>query len=246
MNPIAIVTGASRGIGRACALALAASAEPHDIAVHFHENAAAADATAAELRAKGVRAETFQANLSVAGQAALVEQVAERLGAPTVLIHCAGSIVEKPLSFTSPDELGRMLEVHALSAALLSQAMLRYVRKSERGRLIFIGSLAGEIGLGNASAYAAAKGALGGLCKSLALEAARWKTTVNIIAPGYVETDMTAPQDADRRKQLEATVPLGRYAKADEIAATAAFLCGPSAAYITGQTLIVDGGMSLG
>ncbi|HYF47797.1 MAG TPA: SDR family NAD(P)-dependent oxidoreductase [Planctomycetota bacterium] len=277
-RPVALITGGSRGIGRACARALAngypspyplpqgegkqqqallqeqgkkgrdgAQEQGFDLALQYHQNASAAEELAAELKSSGARVETFAADLSQKGTAAgLVEAVAEKLGPPVVLIHAAGAIIEKPLAFTSADDFSKMLELHALSAACLSQAMLRYIRKSDRGRIVLIGSLAGEIGLGNASAYAAAKGALNGLCRSLALEVARWKATVNVIAPGYVSTDMTAAQDAQRRAQLEKQIPLERFASPEEIAALAAFLCSREAGYITGQTIVVDGGMSLG
>jgi 3-oxoacyl-[acyl-carrier protein] reductase len=241
-RPIALITGASGGIGRECALALAPD---FDLALQYNRNAEELDRFAATLTP--ARALVFQSDLGQSGTtAALVEQVAEKLGPPTVLIHSAGHYVEKPIAFAKPEEFDALLEVHAISAAMLSKAMLRYIRKTEDGRIVLIGSLAGVVGLGNAAAYAAAKGAMQGLCKSLALEAARWKTTVNLIAPGYVETPMTSGQDAERKEALLKTIPLGRYAAPEEIAALAAFLCSPEAAYITGQTLVVDGGMSLG
>lgn len=244
-RPIAIITGASGGIGRACALALAQS---HDVALHFSSHAAPAEELAKEIRANaGVRAEIFQADLAAkSAPGTLIDQVAEKLGAPTTLVHAAGQIIEKPIAFTRPEDWDALFELHAISAALLSKAMLRYLRKSEHGRIVYIGSLAGVVGLGNGAAYAAAKGALQGLCKSLALEVARWNATVNVIAPGYVETHMTANQDAERRAELCKNVPLGRYGKPEEIGALAAFLCSPGAAYITGQTIVADGGMSLG
>lgn len=176
----------------------------------------------------------------------LVEDTAAQLGAPSILIHAAGHLLEKPIAFTKPEEWDALFEVHAISAAMLSKAMARHLRKTERGRIVYIGSLAGRIGLGNGAAYAAAKGALEGLCKSFALEAARWKTTVNVIAPGFVETHMTANQDGERRSANEQGVPLGRYGKSEEIASLAAYLCSSGAAYITGQTIVMDGGASLG
>lgn len=259
---VALITGASGGIGRACALALSKSstcfqpvehgqdahATAFDLALHFQKNSAALEALAAQLRQeRNVRAELFQADLSAPGTAAaLVEQVAEKLGPPTVLIHAAGHFVGKPITFTSTADWDALLEVHAFSAAALAKALLRYLRKTSQGRIVLIGSLAGVAGLGNSAAYAAAKGALQGLCKSLALETARWGTTVNVIAPGFVDTAMTAGHDALKRAQACAAIPLGRYGAPEEIAALAAFLCSPQAGYITGQTIVVDGGMGLG
>ncbi len=241
-----MVTGASRGIGRACALALARGG--FDIAAHFNANAAEAETLTAEItKLPPRRAQSFQANLSAPGAAKeLIDAVAKSFGPPTVLVHAAGIMVEKPLSFTSPADWESQFELHAFSAAALSQAMLRYVRKSEHGRIVYISSLAAISGLGNGAAYAASKGALIGLCKSLALEAARWKTTVNCVAPGYVTTDMTAAHDEERRDANIAKIPLGRYGTPEDVAGMVAFLCSPQAGWITGQTLVLDGGMSLG
>jgi len=242
---VALITGASGGIGRACASALVASG--FDLALQHRKNSAALEPLAAQLRQAGTRVELLHADLSAPGQAAaLVEQAAEKLGPPAVLIHAAGHIVEKPIAFTTAAEWDALLEVHAVAAAALAKAMLRYLRKTDHGRIVLIGSLAGLAGLGNGAAYAAAKGALEGLCTSLALEAARWKTTVNVVAPGYIDTAMTAGHDSEKRAQACQSIPLARYGTPGEVAAVAAFLCSPHAGYITGQTIVVDGGMSLG
>jgi 3-oxoacyl-[acyl-carrier protein] reductase len=247
-RPVALVAGASGGIGRACAEALASAGELCNIAVHYNSCASAANELAQALSARyGVRAAALHADLGKAGAAEqLVEQTAAALGAPSILIHAAGHYLEKPITFTKPEEFDALFEVHVFSAAALTKAMARHLRKSERGRIVYIGSLAGCIGLGHGAAYAAAKGALDGLCKSFALEAARWKTTVNVVAPGFVDTPMTAPQDPKRREASLKGIPLGRYASSGEVASLAAYLCSTQAAYITGQTILMDGGASLG
>lgn len=241
----AIVTGASGGIGRACAVALARRLKI-PVALQFNSNPNSAEDAANEIQSFGGSARVFQADLSKPGEAEkLVAACAEQFGAPAIIVHAAGHLLEKPIAFTKPEEWDALFELHVLSAAALLKALSRHLRKTQHGRVVLIGSLAGCVGLANGAAYAAAKGALEGLCKSFALEAAHWQTTVNVIAPGFVDTHMTEATTPERREATLQNIPLKRYGSAGEIAELAVFLCSTEAAYITGQTIVADGGASL-
>ncbi|MCK6472751.1 MAG: SDR family oxidoreductase [Planctomycetes bacterium] len=244
---VALVTGASRGIGRACAERLAAAGCA--VAVHYRSRAADAEAAASAIAKAGSSAKLFAADLSQPGAAEqLVAGVAEGLGPPSVLVHAAGELVEKPVAFTAPDEWARLRDLHAVAAFALAKALCRHLRKAPEGsgRIVLVGSLAGVSGLGNAAAYAATKGALHGLAKSLALEVARWGATANVVAPGYVETEMASHHEGERKTSTAERIPLGRYGCAEEIAAMVAFLASADAGYVTGQVLAADGGLGLG
>jgi 3-oxoacyl-[acyl-carrier protein] reductase len=242
LGKVALVTGASRGIGRAIALRLA------------HEGAAiAAVATQAErcadtineCRAAGVRAEAF--GVDVADHAkviALVAQIHEQFGGLDVLVNNAGITRDQLLLRMSEADFDAVIAVNLKGAWNFIKAASRPLMKV-RGRIINIASVVGLTGNAGQANYAAAKAGLIGLTRSVAKELAGRGVCVNAVAPGFIRTDMTAGLEGKAAEDLLGSIPLGRVGEAVEIARAVAFLAGPGGEYITGQTLVVDGGLSL-
>ncbi len=241
---VALVTGASRGIGKACALALAERGAA--VAVHYKCNADKAEETAAAIASRGGKAAIFSADLRVPdAPSALVEKVSATIGAPTILVHAAGVLKDVPIGLVREEDYREAMDLHARAAVLLCRAIFQFVRRERHGRIIFIGSQAGTMGAQGRAAYAASKAALHGLAKSLAVEMAQYGCSVNVVSPGFADTDMTAGLSPAAKEDLQARIPAGRFASPADIAALVAYMCEPCAAYITGQVVAIDGGLSL-
>jgi 3-oxoacyl-[acyl-carrier protein] reductase len=239
---VALVTGASRGIGRAIAERLAARGAK--VACVATDAARCKDVAArcAEL-SDGARAY----GVDVADLAAVTELVVEvqkELGGLDVLVNNAGVTRDQLLLRMSEEDFDRVIAVNLKGAWNFSKACARPLMKV-RGRIVNISSVVGLTGNAGQSNYAASKAGLIGLTRSLAKELAGRGVCVNAVAPGFIATDMTAGIDAAAAAELASRIPLGRIGEADEIARAVDFLVGPGAAYITGQTLVVDGGLSL-
>lgn len=239
---IALVTGGSRGIGRAIALRLAQ--EGASVAILYAGNAQAAQAAAEEIQALGVKAAMVQADVSDFGQAqAAYAAVKAQLGAPDILVNNAGITRDKLAMRMSQEDFDRVVQVNLSGAFYLIRAALPDFVRRRSGRIINITSVSGLDGNPGQANYSAAKAGLVGLTKSLAREVAARGITVNAVAPGFVQTDMTAAMNPDTLSQALRLVPMGRPAQPREIAGAVAFLAGPDAGYITGQVIRVDGGM---
>lgn len=239
---VALVTGASRGIGRAIALRLAQAGA--DIALIYASNGQAAQEAAGQVEALGVRALALRADVSDFAQAqAAYAQVKEALGAPDILVNNAGITRDGLAMRMSQADFDRVVQVNLNGAFYLTRAALPDFVRRRSGRIINITSVSGLDGNPGQVNYAASKAGLVGLTKALAREVASRGITVNAVAPGFVDTDMTAAMNPDTLAQALKLVPMGRAAQPQEIAGAVAFLAGPDAGYITGQVLRVDGGM---
>jgi len=245
MARVAIVTGSDSGIGKATAVALAAAG--CDVGITWHQDEAGAEATADEVRAAGRRAEVRRLDLTdPAAGATLVDAFAERLGGLDVLVNNAGEGPGTPFLELDLATWRRVLAVDLDGAFVCAQAAARrMVAHGGGGRIVNVTSVHEHVPLEGAAPYCAAKGGLGLLTKVMALELAEHGITVNAVAPGEIATPMTGQEDVDPRTRRREGVPLGRPGDAREVAAAIAWLASPEASYVTGHSLVIDGGMLL-
>jgi 3-oxoacyl-[acyl-carrier protein] reductase len=239
---VALVTGSSRGLGRAMALELARSG--HDVAVHYRASEGPAQEVAEAARGSGVRAATFAADIaSPTACAELIGGVVDAFGALDVLVNNAGITRDTLALRMKADDWQAVLDTNLSGAFHLSKAALRGMLRSNWGRIVNVASVVGLMGNIGQSNYVAAKAGLIGLTKALAREYATKGVTVNAVAPGFIVSDMTEGlPEAITSRYLE-QIPAGRFGTAEEVARVVAFLASDDATYMTGQTLVVDGGM---
>ncbi len=239
---IALVTGASRGIGRAIALRLAS--EGADIAVNFRSDRDAAAETGRAIEDVGVRFTLVQGDVGRPDEAAgLVASCIADLGGIHMLINNAGVSADMLTMRLSEEDWDRVLDTDLKGAFLTTKAALRPMIRQRWGRIINIASVVAYTGNAGQSSYASAKAGLVGLTKSVAREVATRGITVNVVAPGLVDTDMTDSLTDEIRTWMLNQVPMGRPGTVDDVAGAVAFLASDDAAYMTGQTIKVDGGM---
>jgi 3-oxoacyl-[acyl-carrier protein] reductase len=239
---IAVVTGGSRGIGRATALALAEAGA--DVAVNCRANLEAAQEVCTLIVKLGQRAKAYQADVSKEEEAhIMVEQIRADLGQINVLVNNAGITRDKSFVKMTKSMWDEVLGVNLNGPFNVTHELLSQMAESGWGRIINITSIVGQTGNFGQANYAVTKGGLIAFTMTLAREVARKGVTVNAVAPGYIETDMTKDVPPAALDQVRALTPMGRLGKAEEIAAVVAFLASPAASYITGQVIPVNGGM---
>ena len=240
-NQIAVVTGAGRGIGRAIALKFAN--EGADV-VCVSRTAENSEKVAGEIRALGRKAWAHAVDVS---NSKAVEEAGEKILAETsrvdILVNNAGVTKDGLLMRMSEEDWDAVLDTNLKGAFLFTKAFFRTFAKQRAGRIINISSVIGLIGNPGQSNYAASKAGLIGFTKSVARELASRGVTVNAIAPGFIETDMTSDLNEELKAAVLKQIPMGRFGSAEDIAGAAVFLASPAARYVTGQVLTVDGGM---
>lgn len=240
----AIVTGASRGIGRAAAVRLAKMGM--DIVFTYHSGVEAAEETKALCMAEGAKVLAVQADVSRSENCeALVEQTLEFGGRVDVLVNNAGITRDGLIIRMSDEQFDQVIDTNLKGAFYMMRAVSRQMMKQRSGRIINISSVVGVMGNAGQVNYAASKAGVIGMTKSLARELASRKVTVNAVAPGMIETDMTAVMSEKAKESMKAAIPAGEMGKPEDIAGAIAFLAGEDGRYITGQVICVDGGMAI-
>jgi 3-oxoacyl-[acyl-carrier protein] reductase len=240
-NQIALITGASRGIGAAIAQALGRNGA---IVIGTATSEAGAEQITQALQAAGIKGQGIALDVNNTEQIdAVIAQIAASYGDIGILVNNAGITRDTLLMRMKEDDWNAVISTNLSSVYRLSQAVMRPMMKARQGRIISISSIVGHTGNAGQVNYAAAKAGVSGFTKSLAAELGSRGVTVNCVAPGFIDTDMTRELPEKVRDDLLGKIPLGKLGHVDDIAAAVVFLASPSAAYITGETLHVNGGM---
>jgi 3-oxoacyl-[acyl-carrier protein] reductase len=242
---VAIVTGGSRGIGRAIVCALAR--EGAKVAFAYHSNSKAADELVAELKKEGREVVAYQCDVKHKSEAdKLVETVLAKWEKIDILVNNAGVIRDTLLATMSDEHWNEVITTNLTGTFNFCQAVTRTMMSQRYGRMINVSSVAADFGNPGQSNYAASKGGVDGFTRCVATELAKRNITVNAVAPGFIETDMTIAVRSAAGDQIVKRIPARRLGKPEDVAAAVVFLASEGSAYITGQVLRVDGGLTLG
>ena len=239
----AIVTGGSRGIGRAICIELARRGA--NVVFSYAGNAAAADETVKLVEAEGAAARSVKGDVTSADSAKELVEAARELGGVDILVNNAGITRDKLAARMSEEDFDAVIATNLKGAFLMTKAVLRPMMRAKSGSIVNMASVVGIMGNAGQANYAASKAGLIGMTKSVAREVAAAGIRVNAVAPGYIETDMTAAMPEAAQQAMCSMIPAARAGKPEDVARAVAFLVSDDAAYITGQVLAVDGGMAM-
>jgi len=238
------VTGASRGIGRAIARHLAMTGDK--VAVNYHSSPDKAEELCAEIRAAGGEAHAYAANVARVDEVeGMVAAINEQLGTVDVLVNNAGILRDSFLALMSEQAWDDVIDTNLKGTFIVTRAVVKDMMKRRRGRIVNVVSISGLVGTPGQANYAASKGGVIAMTRSLARELTRYGIAVNAVAPGFVDTEMLEGMNQNQLQTLLKTIPMGRAGTTEEVARVAAFLAAAENSYMTGQIIVVDGGLSV-